>query len=124
MGGDGTFEVTMEEHDGFLLATASGPATLADFYGAIERTAEAVRRGRHRRVLIDLRGAQQTLKFTEHLQLGARAAERLAFVDRVATLVPTASRTGTSEKAAQKTGLQLRAFTEFKEAVAWLVGDR
>jgi hypothetical protein len=72
---------------------------------------------------MDLRETQQELKFTEHLQLGARVAERLAFVDRVATIVPASSRSGSSEKAAQKTGLRLRTFTDFKEALAWLVSD-
>ena len=79
MTANSAFEVAMEEHEGFLLATARGPATLADFYDAIDRTAEAVRRGHHRRVLIDLRGTQQTLKFTEHLQLGARATWKRPF---------------------------------------------
>ena len=124
MTADRAFEVAMEEHEGFLLASARGPATLAEFYDAIDLAAEAARRGHHRRLLIDLRGAQQSLKFTEHLQLGARAAERLAFVERVASLVPADSRTGSSEKAAQKTGLQLRTFTDFKEALEWLVSDR
>ena len=50
-------------------------------------------------------------------------AERLASVQRVATIVPASSRTGSSEKAAQKTGLALRAFTDFKDALAWVVDD-
>lgn len=117
------FQVAMEEHEKFLLASARGPATLADFFVAIDRTAEAVRRGHYRRVLIDLRETQQNLKFTEHLALGARVAERLAFVERVATIVTQQSRSGSSEKAAQKTGLHLRTFTDFKEALAWVVDD-
>jgi len=123
MTGNREFEVVLEAQDKFLLATARGPATLGDFFEAIEQAAEAVRRGRQRRVLMDLRETQQELKFTEHLQLGARVAERLAFVDRVATIVPASSRSGSSEKAAQKTGLRLRTFTDFKEALAWLVSD-
>ena len=123
MAGSQPFQMATEDHPGFLLATARGTATLADFFEGIERTAEAVRRGHYRRVLIDLRQTQQELKFTEHLQLGARVAERLAFAERVATIVPATSRTGSSEKAAQKTGLHLRTFTDFKEALAWVVGD-
>jgi len=123
VGASGAFEVVIEEHEKFLLATARGPATLADFFAAIDQIAQALRRGRQRRALVDLRQAQQALKFTEHLQLGARVADRLAFADRVATLVPASSRSGNSEKAAQKSGLRLRTFTDFKEALAWLVSD-
>ena len=117
------FQIATEEHEHFLLTTVRGPATLADFFNVIERTAEAVRRGHQRRVLIDLRETTQNLKFTEHLQLGARVAERLAFVDKVATIVPAASKTGSSEKAAQKNGLDLRTFTHFKDALEWLVSE-
>ena len=120
---DSGFQVATEEHEGFLRATARGHATLADFFNAIDMAAEAVRRSHLRRVLFDLRETTQGLKFTEHLQLGARVAERLAFVERVATIVPAASRTGSSEKAAQKTGLDLRTFTEFKDALEWLVSE-
>ena len=120
-GASDAFEVAMEEHEGFLLASVRGPAALDDFFTAIEMVAEAMRRSHQRRLLIDLREARQELKFTEHLQLGSRIADRLAFVERVATIVPAANRTGSSEKAAQKTGLHLRAFTDFKEALAWVV---
>lgn len=123
MTGNSGFEVMLEEHEKFLLASARGPATLADFFEAIEQAADAARRGGQRKVLFDLRETRQTLKFTEHLQLGARVAERLDFVDRVATIVHIANRSGSSEKAAQKKGLRLRTFLDFKEALAWLVSD-
>jgi hypothetical protein len=38
----------------------------------------------------------------------------------MATVVPVALRTGNSERAAQKSGLKLRTFTDIGEARAWL----
>ena len=55
-------------------------------------------------------------------EMGAYIAERLAFLTRMATVVPQAARSGNSERAAQKSGLKLRTFTDMDEAKAWLRG--
>ncbi len=63
------------------------------------------------------------LSFTEHLQLGAHAAARLAGMEKVASVVDIRFRTGTSEKAAQKAGVTLRTFTDLHAAEGWLLTD-
>lgn len=112
--------LAMDGEGGFLSVTGRGSATLADFHAAIEAIAATAREEAQSCVLIDLRAVQQSLAFSDHLMMGARIAERLAFARKVATVVPEQYRSGASEKAAQKTGLKLRAFTDRDEAQRWL----
>ncbi len=69
---------------------------------------------------MDLQGVSIEFGFTEHLQLGAHAADTLRHLERVASVVDAKYRTGTSEKAAQKLGLQLRTFTSLQEGLDWV----
>ncbi|MGZ5180887.1 MAG: hypothetical protein ACXWC2_10440 [Ramlibacter sp.] len=73
-----------------------------------------------RRAVLDLQAVDIGLGFTDHLQLGSYVAQRLHHLERVASVVPQRYRTGTSEKAAQKGGLQLRTFTDLGEGLRWV----
>lgn len=108
------------EHGPFLRVIASGPAQLADLCGLINMAAEIAQRNGYQRGLVDLQAVDIAFSFTDHLQLGAHAAETLRHMERVASIVAPRYRTGTSEKAAQKLGLQLRTFTSLDEGLAWL----
>jgi hypothetical protein len=108
------------EHGAWLTVRAAGPALLADLCGLFNLAAQVAARQGYRRALMDLRGVSIDLGFTEHLQLGAHAADSLRHLERVASVVDASNRTGTSEKAAQKLGLQLRTFTSLDEGLAWL----
>jgi hypothetical protein len=112
--------IELGEDTGFLSVIARGAASLREFFLAIDVIAVTVATQGHKRVLIDLLGVQQSLSFSEHLMLGSRVAERLAGAERIATVVPTQYRTGSSEKAAQKGGLALQAFVTRSDALAWL----
>lgn len=114
------FSVTVHHGLPYLLVEVGGPASLADLCGVTDLTATIAGRG-YRRALIDLLAMDHSsLSFTDHLTLGAHAAERLSRLERVATVVTPANRKGTSEKAAQKLGLRLRTFTDLAEAVHWI----
>lgn len=110
------------EHGAFLTVRASGPALLADLCGLFDLVAQTAERQNHRRALMDLQAVDIDFGFTDHLQLGAHAAQSLRNLERVASVVAERYRTGTSEKAAQKLGLQLRTFTSLPEGLAWLRG--
>jgi len=114
------FSVTVAPQAGYLLLVASGPATLADLCGLASLGATVCGKGTHARALVDLRQAEPQLSFTDHLQLGSHFAEAFRDVARVATVVAPKDRVGTSEKAAQKSGLQLRTFMDIAEAEDWL----
>jgi hypothetical protein len=118
-------ELTIEQaqEGGYLCVTGHGAATLREFFLAIDVIALTVATQGNKRVLIDLLGVRQALSFSDHLMLGARVAERLASAERIATVVPTQYRSGSSEKAAQKSGLALQAFVTPSDALAWLLAD-
>jgi hypothetical protein len=97
-----------------------GQAALADLKGFADMIATICREEQRQFVLVDLLEVTQSLTFTEHLQLGVYIAERLEFLTRMATVVPIQERSGNSERAAQKSGLKLRTFTDLREARAWL----
>ena len=115
------FSLVVTHEPAYVTVIGHGSATLRDFFLGIDVIAVAAATHADKRVLIDLLAVRQSLSFAEHLTLGGRVAERLSFAQRVATIVPEQYRSGASEKAAQKSGLVLHAFTKREEAVAWLV---
>ena len=117
------FNITVTPIEGRLHVVANGDAGLPEFIGLADLVGAVARGHGHRRVLIDLLGVQPHLAFTEHLQLGTHLGELANDLDRVATVVPAAQRTGASEKAAQKTGIGLRTFTDAGAAIGWLNAD-
>jgi hypothetical protein len=118
------FTLTVAEHDPpYLLVEVAGPVALADLCAAADFVASLAQRRGLRRALLRMTDTQPNLAFTEHLQLGSYVAHALRLLERVATVVSVRDRVGTSEKAAQKSGLQLRTFTDLEDARAWLAGD-
>jgi hypothetical protein len=107
----------------YLLVQAWGPANLAELCAYVDFAAELAHRTNQHRALLDLLQVEVALSFTEHLQLGSHAAERLGQMERVASVVPERFRTGSSEKAARKSGLHLRTFTSLDEGLAWLLAE-
>lgn len=103
-----------------LVVEASGQGGLAELCACMDFTGSLARASGYRKAVLDLRALEVTLSFTEHLQLGAHAADRLQGLQRVASVVPAKYRTGTSEKAARKSGLPLKTFTSLQEGIAWL----
>jgi hypothetical protein len=118
-----SLQVSVHRQEPGLLVEGLGHARLADLKGFIDMIATICREEHHQRVLVNLLGVQQELTFTEHLQLGVYVAERLGFLERMATVVPPAARSGNSERAAQKSGMHLRTFTQLEEAREWLLGS-
>lgn len=114
------FTATIHHGPDYLLVEGAGPALLTDLCGFLDLVATVAQRGRYRRAVLDLMDTRIALTFTEHLQLGAHAAERLRNLERVASIVSVENRKGTSEKAAQKLGLRLRTFTSFDEGLQWI----
>jgi hypothetical protein len=115
------FAVEIHNDLPYLLVRAQGPATLADLCGAADLVATVARMNARRRALVDLLATEQHLPFTEHLQLGTYVAQALASLERVATVITSANRSGASEKAAQKSGLKLRTFLDLEEARHWIL---
>lgn len=116
------FNVAVNHGGPYLLVVGSGTAQLCDLMAVADVAARVAHMKQSRLVMVDLLGVEPTLSFTEHLQLGAHFAAALARIDRVASVVALRFRSGTSEKAAQKAGVNLRTFTDLSEADRWLRG--
>ena len=114
------FTATVHHGPDYLLVEGAGPALLTDLCGFMDLVATVSHKGGYRRAVLDLLGVEIALTFTEHLQLGAHAADRLSNLERVASVVSVQNRKGTSEKAAQKFGLRLRTFTSLAEGLQWI----
>ena len=114
------FVLTAHHNPDHLHVAASGRGGLAHLCAFMDFTGCLARDSGCRKAVLDLRALEVTLSFTEHLQLGAHAADRLGSLKRVASIVPAKYRTGTSEKAARKSGLALKTFTSLEEGLAWL----
>lgn len=114
------FTATVHHGPDYLLVEGSGPALLTDLCGFMDLVATVADKGGYRRAVLNLLGVEIALTFTEHLQLGAHAADRLCKLERVASVVSVQNRKGTSEKAAQRFGLHLRTFTSLPEGVQWI----
>jgi len=114
------FTATVHHGHEYLLVRGNGPALLGDLCGFIDLVATVSGKCLYRRAVLNLLDVEIALTFTEHLRLGAYAAERLRHLDRVASIVSVQNRKGTSEKAAQKMGLQLRTFTSIAQGLEWL----
>ncbi|MEJ6021998.1 STAS/SEC14 domain-containing protein [Ramlibacter sp. PS4R-6] len=115
-----SLQVSLARQGPVLAVKGSGPANLADLKGFADMMATVCREEQLTHVLVDLLDVQQQLTFTEHLQLGVYLAERLHFLTKMASVVPEQMRSGNSERAAQKSGLQIRTFTDMGEARDWL----
>jgi hypothetical protein len=116
-------DVSVTREESVLVVKGRGQAMLADLKGFADLIATICRDEHRNLVLVDLLSVSQSLTFTDHLQLGVYIAQRLNFLERMATVVPMHERSGNSERAAQKSGLKLRTFTDMAEARAWLRED-
>jgi len=115
-----SFVIRVHREAGVLIAQASGTASFADLCGMASMVGVTTSRTSERRAVLDLLAVDTELAFTDHLQLGSYVAEQLQHLARVASVVPQRYRTGTSEKAAQKSGLLLQTFTDREAALAWV----
>jgi hypothetical protein len=115
--------LTVTNNPGYLSVAAAGSATLDDMFDMINQVAVSVAQFGASKVLVDQTKIQEDFRFTDHFAIGERVVMVFHHMDKAASVVRPDRRTGTSEKVAQKQGVQLRVFTSKDEAVAWLLAD-
>ena len=108
---------------GFVAFDVQGAVCLEDLHGLIDAVAQTTEGSGEKRALVNLLAVSESLKFTDHYSLGEQVVRKLSHLERVASVVPSSRRTGTSEKVANLRGMQLRVFVREDEAVAWLVAQ-
>ena len=117
------FSLTVLHEPQLLLVEARGLASLGDLCGLFDLVRTTAEKHGHARALLDLTAVEIAFSFTDHLALGAHAAAEVRHMTRVASVVSPKFRVGTSEKAAQKMGANLRTFTVLAEAREWVLAD-
>jgi hypothetical protein len=113
-------ELRVSHRESYMSAKAAGPASVQDFRVMLEAVSQETMRMSATRLLLDLRGVQEQLKFMEHVVISDVAVSLLNHLQKVASIVPEGRKKGTSEQAARLRGVALRVFTSEGEAVGWL----
>ena len=117
-------DVHFEDGPGYLLARTIGAFALPAMLATFEKIAAEARARGVRRVLIDSASMSGEIPELDRYDLGKRAAETFAHVERLAVLRSTGIRyTGFAFDVAQNRGLDARAFVDRAEAERWLLSD-
>ena len=114
-------DITTTRLAAYTVFMVSGDATATDFLALIERVQGEYRDHGVKRVLVNLLGVDESLKFTDEFSLGEQVARTLGDMEMIASVVRAGRRTGTSERVARAKKMQLRVFESQDEAQAWLV---
>ena len=102
-----------------VVVRLSGSPSLEQVLPALDAIATATRGDAL--LLVDMRGIDTLLAFTDQFALGQAAAEKLRHLRRVASVVAPDRLTRNSERPARKQGMDLRVFTSEAEALVWLL---
>ena len=112
---------TVHENAAYLHCETAGKATLQDMLASVDLVKSLAASRGHSRVLIDMQAVEHELPFTEHLQLGTYLVDKLAGIERLASVVRPERMVGVTARVAQKLGVQVRTFDNLPEAQRWLV---
>lgn len=107
----------------FVRVEVSGPADVGAFVQGIHAVAADTLAQGDRLLLVNLLQVEESLDATGHFVLGEQVARQLSHLRRLASVVPAARLTRTSEKVARAHGVQLRVFDAEPAALAWLLDD-
>lgn len=107
----------------FVRVEVKGPADVVAFVRGIHAVAADTLAQGDRLLLVNLLQVEESLDSTGHFVLGEQVARQLSHLSRLASVVPTARMTRTSEKVARAHGVQLRVFDAEPPALAWLLDD-
>lgn len=118
-----TFKLVYRHGPKMALAEVTALAFLESAEPVLRQIEQHTREHGDERLLVNLMDVVGTFGPQEQQAIGMLAARHLSHLEKVASLVPEDKITRVSEQAAQSAGMQLRVFTNFTEAVAWLVAD-
>lgn len=118
-----SYKLTYKHGPKMALAEISALAFVENAEPLLVEIAARTREHGDSRLLVNLLDVVGTFGPQEHQAIGYLAVQYLGHLEKVASLVPEDKITRISEAAARAQGMQLRVFTNFTDAVSWLVQD-
>lgn len=115
------FTVTIERFPGYVRFNVAGPASLKNYFDLIDGAASETLAHGDKCGMVDLRNVVGRLVFTDQFFIGDVVGQKIAHLERLATLVADDPTTYNSEKVANRKGVNLRTFDSEEQAIAWLV---
>ena len=115
------YDVAIRKQARYMRVTVSGRPTLDELLSLIHLLGVDSEGWPKHRVLVDLRGVRTPFDHAQQFRIGEEAAASLHHMERIASLVPPERVTRVSEKAARRSGTNVRVFAEERAAVAWLL---
>ena len=114
------FDVAIDLELHFVRITVSGQLAIEELLSMIHLLGVESETWNEDRVLVDLRSVQTVFTLLDHYRIGEEAAASLSHMGKIASLVPPERVTRMSEKAARRSGTNVRVFDDERAAVAWL----
>jgi hypothetical protein len=116
-----SLDLAWEHHEHYGVLRLSGSPSLGQFLSGLEVIAVETATWPHGRLLADLVGISTLTSFTDQFSIGEQSALKLKHLRKVASVVPPQRLTRNSERPARGQGLDLRVFTDERQALAWLL---
>jgi hypothetical protein len=110
----------------FIRTTVSGALDFAESQRAILDIASQIKQPGEYEVLIDIRGAETILSIADLYELAVALTGQSSLIDsKIGILVPMTmndvDKARFFETVAQNRGARIRVFTDFEEAITWLI---
>ena len=114
------FTVSMERRPGYLLATATGPADVAENCSGIVFVGEMLRRSGIARLLFDMKNLTLQLGKADALEVISTLYASTPPLEKIAVLAPAGQSHGLVLEVARHRNIPAQEFAEADEADAWL----
>ena len=117
------FKLVYRHGPKMALAEVTALAFLESAEPVLRQIEKRTKQHADKRLLVNLMDVVGTFGPQEQQAIGLLATRYLSHLEKVASLVPEDKITRVSEQVARSAGMQLRVFTNFTDAVNWLVAE-
>lgn len=114
------FTVVIDRPPHYVRFRVAGPASLKNYFDLIEEAMRDTQQHGDTLALVDLRGVEGRLRFTDQYFIGEVVGQKLKHLSKLASLVVSDPTSYNSETVANRTGVRMRTFDDEDKALAWL----
>lgn len=117
-----SYDVAVDPKAHYTRVTVTGRPSFEEMLSLIHLLGVESETWKEHKVLMDLRGVVAKFSPAEEFRVGEEAAVSMSHMERIASVVLPERVTRVSEKAARRTGANVRVFDNEAAAIAWLEG--